>query len=113
MDVVIKRPKAVRFEVWLADLDPTIGSELSKTRPVLIISPDEQNMAIRTVIIAPFTSTRKRYPTRVNVDFKDVAGQIALDQIRTIDKLRLVKKLGDIAEETASAVKKTLINMFS
>ena len=85
-----------RFDVFLVNLDPTIGSEIQKTRPCLIISPDEMNRHIRTVIITPMTSAQKDYPTRVSCTFREKQGQIVLDQIRTVDKERLIKKLGTI-----------------
>ena len=85
-----------RFDVYLVNLDPTIGAEIKKTRPCLVISPDEMNRNIRTVIIAPMTSTNKDYPTRVACTFRKKQGQIVLDQIRTLDKIRLIKKLGSI-----------------
>ena len=85
-----------RFDVYLINLDPTIGSEIQKTRPCLVISPDEMNRNIRTVIIAPMTSAQKDYPTRVSCTFREKQGQIVLDQIRTVDKERLIKKLGTI-----------------
>src|SRR3990170_7334602 len=89
-----------RFDVYLINLDPTVGSEIQKTRPCLIISPDEMNRYIRTVIVAPMTTTGKDYPTRVTYKFKKKKGQIVLDQIRTIDKTRLIKKLGSINPQT-------------
>ncbi len=85
-----------RFDVYLANLDPTVGSEIQKTRPCLVISPDEMNCNIRTVIIAPMTSSQKDYPTRVSCTFRKKKGQIVLDQIRTIDKKRLIKRLGTV-----------------
>jgi mRNA interferase MazF len=91
MAMVVKR-----FDVYLANLDPTVGSEIQKTRPCLVISPDEMNHNIRTVIIAPMTSSPKDYPTRVSCTFRKKSGQIVLDQIRTIDKKRLIKKLGTV-----------------
>ena len=102
-----------RFDVFLISLDPTMGSEIKKTRPCLIISPDEMNRHIRTVIIAPLTSTLKSYPTRVTTTFKRKQGQVVLDQIRTVDKQRLVKKLGTISESAQSKVLNVLQNMFS
>jgi mRNA interferase MazF len=89
-----------RFDVYLINLDPTVGSEIQKTRPCLIISPDEMNKYIRTVIVAPLTTAGKDYPTRVSCKFKKKKGQIVLDQIRTIDKIRLIKKLGSIDSQT-------------
>ena len=85
-----------RFDVYLVNLDPTVGSEIQKTRPCLVISPDEMNHNIRTVIIAPMTSSKKDYPTRIFCTFRKKKGQIVLDQIRTIDKKRFIKKLGTI-----------------
>ncbi len=102
-----------RFDVYLINLDPTIGKEIKKTRPCLIISPDEMNDNISTVIIAPMTSRIRNYPTRVNCDFQGVKGQIVLDQIRTVDKIRLVKKLGVIDKQTQKEVLQILQEMFS
>ena len=104
---------ANRFDVYLTNLDPTVGSEIQKTRPCLIISPDEMNKHIRTVIIAPMTTAGKDYPTRVTCTFKKKKGQIVLDQIRTIDKTRLVKKLGTIDPETQLKVITILQRLFS
>ena len=102
-----------RFEVYLINLDPTVGSEIQKTRPCLIISPDEMNKYIRTVIVAPLTSAGKDYPTRVSCKFKQKRGQIVLDQIRTIDKARLIKKLGSIDPETQLEVISVLQRLFA
>ena len=102
-----------RFDVYLINLDPTVGSEIQKTRPCLIISPDEMNRHIRTVIIAPMTSTRKEYPTRVSCRFKKTNGQIVLDQIRTVDKARLVKKLGAIDANAQLEVISVLQKLFA
>lgn len=102
-----------RFDVFLISLDSTKGSEIKKTRPCLVISPDEMNQHIRTVIIAPMTSTLKPYPTRVTTIFQGKQGQIVLDQIRTVDKQRLVKKLGGISNASQSKVLNTLQSMFS
>ena len=104
---------ANRFDVYLTNLDPTVGSEIQKTRPCLIISPDEMNKHIRTVIIAPMTTAGKDYPTRVTCTFKKKKGQIVLDQIRTIDKTRLVKKLGTIDPGTQLKVITILQRLFS
>ena len=84
-----------RFDVFLVNLDPTVGSEIKKTRPCLVISPDEMNRHIRTIIIAPMTTAGKDYPTRVSSTFRNKMGKVALDQIRTIDKIRLIKKNWD------------------
>jgi len=102
-----------RFDVFLISLDPTKGTEIKKSRPCLVISPDEMNRHIRTVIIAPMTSTLKSYPTRVTTTFQGKQGQIVLDQIRTVDKQRLVKKLGAISDPAQSQVLNTLQSMFS
>lgn len=102
-----------RFDVYLVSLDPTKGLEIKKTRPCLIISPDEMNRNIRTVIIAPMTSTLKNYPTRVTTSFQTKQGQIVLDQIRTIDKQRLIKKLGSISSSAQDKVIRILQDMFS
>lgn len=105
--------RIARFDVHLVTLDPTRGSEIRKTRPCLVISPDEMNRHIRTVIVAPMTSTRKDYPTRVNCTFENVEGQVALDQIRTVDKSRLAKRLGRIDDATRDDVLATLQEMFA
>ena len=102
-----------RFDVVLINLDPTVGSEIKKTRPCLIISPDEMNRHIRTVIIAPMTSANKDYPTRVPCRFKKKEGQIVLDQIRTVDKTRLVKKLGVIDANAQLEVISVLQKLFA
>lgn len=101
-----------RFEVWLVNLDPTMGSEVKKTRPCLIVSPDVTNKYLKTVTIVPLTSTIKDYPTRVNCVFKDKHGQLVIDQIRSIDKRRLIKKLGEMDEETCKKVSNLIIEMF-
>ena len=102
-----------RFDVYLINLDPTIGSEIQKTRPCLIVSPDEMNKHIRTVIVAPLTTAGNDYPTRVSCKFKKKKGQIVLDQIRTIDKTRLVKKLGSINPEIQLEVISVLQRLFA
>ena len=102
-----------RFDVYLINLDPTVGSEIQKTRPCLVISPDEMNRHIRTVIVAPMTTAGKDYPTRVSCTFKKKKGQIVLDQIRTIDKTRLIKKLGSINPETQLEVMSVLQRLFA
>lgn len=104
---------ANRFDVYLINLDPTVGSEIQKTRPCLIISPDEMNRHVHTVIVAPMTSATKGYPTRVNCSFKKKTGQIVLDQIRTIDKKRLVKRLGSVDAKTQLEVISVLQRLFA
>jgi mRNA interferase MazF len=102
-----------RFEVYLVNLDPTAGSEIKKTRPGLIVSPDEMNRHLATVIIAPMTTEGKNYPTRVACKFQGKSGQVVLDQLRTVDKKRLVKKLGRIDKKTQQPVLLTLAEMFA
>jgi mRNA interferase MazF len=102
-----------RFDVFLINLDPTVGSEIQKTRPCLIISPDEMNRHIRTVIVAPMTTAGKDYPTRVPCEFQRKKGQIVLDQIRTIDKSRLIKKIGTVDPQVQAEVISTLQSMFA
>lgn len=102
-----------RFEVYLVNLDPVIGREIRKTRPCLIISPDEMNDHIATVIIAPMTTKGRNYPTRVACQFQGKDGQIVLDQIRSVDKVRLVKRLGRIDADTQKDVIGILLEMFS
>jgi len=101
-----------RFDVYLINLDPTIGKEIKKTRPALIISPDEMNSNISTIIIAPMTTKGRPYPSRVSCRFQGKNGQIILDQIRTVDKVRLIKKLGRIDKNTGSKVLSILQEMF-
>jgi mRNA interferase MazF len=102
-----------RFDVYLVNLDPTIGKEIKKTRPCLIISPDEMNRHISTVIIAPMTTKGREYPTRVPCDFQGKSGQVVLDQIRTVDKARLVKRLGRIGKNIEKDVLAVLDEMFA
>ena len=102
-----------RFDVYLINLDPTIGSEIQKTRPCLVISPDEMNRFIKTVIVAPMTSKGTTYPTRVACRFQGRLGQVVLDQIRTVDKTRLIKKLGRINKQTQTEVLSVLGEMFA
>jgi mRNA interferase MazF len=102
-----------RFEVYLVRLDPTEGREIRKTRPCLVISPDEMNRHINTVIVAPMTTKNHSYPTRVSVRFRRKTGQIVLDQLRTVDKTRLVKRLGIIDPVTADHVLALLAELFA
>jgi mRNA interferase MazF len=104
---------AERFDVLLVTLDPTLGSEIQKTRPCVVISPDEMNLQLATLIVAPMTTKGKLYPSRVPVFFQDKNGHIALDQIRTVDKTRVVKKLGTIDSDEQKAVLTTLAEMFA
>jgi mRNA interferase MazF len=102
-----------RFEVWLVGLDPTMGTEMRKTRPALIISPDEMNRHIATVIIAPMTTKGRPYPTRVHCKFQGKSGQIVLDQIRAVDKSRLIRRLGKVAPAVRQQVCDALAEMFA
>lgn len=101
-----------QYDVFLINLDPTVGHEIKKTRPCIVVSPDEMNKYIKTVIIAPMTTKGKTYPTRIKVQFQNKQGWIVLDQIRTVDKRRLVKRLGNLEKETIIKVKETFREMF-
>lgn len=100
-----------QYDVCLVDLDPTIGHEIQKTRPCAILSPDEMNDNIETLIIAPMTTKSRAYPTRVGIRFMGTEGWIVLDQIRTIDKKRIVKKLGRLEKKTIAKVKRVICEM--
>ena len=102
-----------RFEVYLINLDPTIGSKIKKTRPCLVVSPDEMNRYINTIIVAPMTTKGRTYPTRVPCRFQGKEGQIVLDQLRTVDKVRLIKLLGRISSATQRDVLDVLAEMFA
>jgi mRNA interferase MazF len=102
-----------RFDVFLVRLDPAEGREIRKTRPCLVISPDEMNRHIDTVIVAPMTTKGRSYPTRVPLRFKGKSGQIVLDQIRTVDKTRLVKRMGKIDDATRGSVLALLAELFA
>jgi len=104
---------ADRFDVFLISLDPTRGREIRKTRPCLIISPDEMNQYIRTVIVAPMTTKGRPYPSRVPCTFQGKRGQVVLDQIRTVDKTRLVRRLGTISAGVQDKLLDTLQEMFA
>lgn len=104
---------ASRFDVYLVNLDPTIGVEIQKTRPCVVISPDEMNRHIGTVIIAPMTTKGRVYPSRVQCKFAGRDGQIVLDQMRTVDKVRLVKKLGRLSRQTQESLLAVLAEMFA
>jgi len=100
-------------QVWLVMLDPAQGVEIQKTRPCLVISPDEMNQHLRTVIVAPMTTVARPYPTRVGVRFQGKQGQVALDQLRAVDRQRLVRMLGKVSAKTAQDVSVTLLEMFT
>ena len=108
MAMVVKRA-----EIWLVELNPTIGKEIQKTRPCMIISPDESNKYLDTVVVAPLTSAHKNYPSRVNCKFDGKEGQIVIDQIRSVDKIRLNKKLGIIDKDTSLKVFTVLHEYFA
>lgn len=105
--------EVVRFQVYLLALDPTLGSEIQKTRPCVIISPDEMNRHIRTVIVAPMTTKGRDYPTRIGCSFQGKKAQVVLDQIRTVDKVRLVKLLGTLDSKNGDRVLQVLHEMFA
>ncbi|WP_337833304.1 type II toxin-antitoxin system PemK/MazF family toxin [Geoanaerobacter pelophilus] len=108
MAMVVKR-----FDVYLVNLDPTVGHEIRKARPCLIISPDEMNRYVATVIVAPMTTKGRDYPTRVSCSLQGKNGQVVLDQIRTVDKARLVQKLGKAGKNTQEEVLSILAEMFA
>ena len=112
---MVSAPQSVprQDQVWLVALDPTEGVEIQKTRPCLVISPDEMNQHLRTVIIAPMTTVTRPYPTRVAVRFQGKRGQVALDQLRAVDRQRLVRMLGAVSAKTAQDVSATLLDMFA
>ena len=102
-----------RFDVYLVSLDPTQGYEIQKTRPCVVVSPDDMNHHIGTVIVAPMTTKGRDYPTRIPLTFQRKKGQIVLDQIRTVDKTRLVKRLGKLDASTAAKILAVLQEMFT
>jgi mRNA interferase MazF len=101
-----------QYEIVLVNLDPTIGSEMKKTRPAVIISPNEMNKYLNTIVIAPVTSSSKLYPTRVNIDNGKTKGWIVLDQIRTIDRIRIIKKIDTLSLKQIRIVKAVLRETF-
>lgn len=104
----------IQYDIILVNLDPTIGSEIKKTRPCAVISPNEMNKYLRTIVIAPMTSSSKKYPTRVSVSHDNKKGWIVLDQIRTIDKVRVIKQLDKLTaneiEEVKSVIRETYVD---
>jgi mRNA interferase MazF len=102
-----------RYDVFLVSLDPTQGAEIRKTRPCVVVSPDEMNRHLRTAIVAPMTSTLRDYPSRVATTFQRKKGKVALDQIRTVDKTRLVRRVGRLPEVTSREIADTLQRMFN
>ena len=113
MEVAVERAGPVRGEVYLIELDPTRGSEIRKTRPCLIVSPDELNQHLRTVIVAPMTTGGQAYPWRVRCRFRDRPGFVAMDQLRTVDSERLIRRLGRISPGTLTAVLSVAQEMFT
>ena len=102
-----------RFDVYLVNLDSTVGHEIKKSRPCLVISPDELNRNISTVIVAPMTTKGRNYPTRVSCSFNDKKGQILLEQMRAVDKIRLIKRLGKVGSFVQAQVFSVLSELFS
>lgn len=102
-----------RFDVFLVDFDPTQGSEISKTRPATVVSPDDMNRHLRTVLVAPMTTAQRPWPTRVPVTFAQRQGDVALDQIRTVDKARLGRRLGRLADAEVDQILDVLRRMFA
>ena len=101
-----------QYEIVLVNLDPTIGSEMQKTRPAVIISPNEMNKYLQTIVLAPMTSSSKNYPTRIEVNHDKKKGWIVLDQIRTVDRQRIIKVLGNLTEKEGKKVKEILKETF-
>ncbi len=100
--------KINQYKIVIVNLDPTIGSEIRKTRPCVVISPNEMNHFLRTIVIAPLTTTLKKYPSRIKIEFKDIKGMVAIDQIRTIDKQRIVKVVGDLNYDEVKEIKRII-----
>jgi mRNA interferase MazF len=100
-----------QYEIYLVNLEPTIGHEIQKTRPCVIISPDEMNEYIETIIIVPMTTKSHNYPTRIEINFQNKTGWIVLDQIRTVDKKRLIRKIGELEKSTITEIKNSIMEM--
>lgn len=113
MALKVVRREIARGDVYLVQLDPTRGSEIRKTRPCVVISPDELNAYLRTVIVAPMTTKGAPYPWRVQTRFKSKDGTVAVDQLRTVDRERLVKRLGTLPNETMGVLLQRLSEMFA
>jgi len=111
--MAVARPGLARGEVYLVGLDPAQGSEIRKTRPCLVVSPDELNRHLRTVIVAPMTTAGRAYPWRVRCRFQNRSGFVALDQIRTVDGERLLKRLGRLSPGTIREVQRLLQELFA
>jgi len=106
-------PTIARFDVYLVHLDPTLGSEIRKTRPCVVVSPDEMNHHLRTLIVAPMTTQGRAYPSRVAVTFGGTPGQVVLDQIRTVDRTRLGRRLGGLDQTTGQRILEILAALFA
>jgi mRNA interferase MazF len=106
--VVVKRG-----DIYLVALDPTVGHEIKKTRPAVVVSPDEMNRGLQTAIVAPMTTGAQAYPTRVALTFQGKRGFIVLDQVRTVDRVRLVKKIGSVQSATMTRALAVLQEMFA
>jgi mRNA interferase MazF len=102
----------VQYSIVLVDLDPTLGSEIKKTRPCVIVSPDEMNKYLNTIVLAPMTTNMKKYPTRVSVEHEGKNGMIAIDQIRTVDKIRILKVLGKLSKSEIKICKDVIKETF-
>lgn len=102
----------LQYDIVLVNLEPTIGSEINKTRPCVVISPDEINRNLNTITIAPMTTSEKFYPTRVRIIFDGKIGSIAVDQIKTIDRIRIIKRLGSISQKEIISLKNTIRETF-
>jgi mRNA interferase MazF len=114
MELVVARRRPIgRFEIYLVGLDPTLGSEMQKMRPCLVVSPDEMNRHVSTVIVAPMTRASRGYPTRVPIRFQRKEGEVALDQLRAVDQSRLARRVGAADRPTAMAVAARLVEMFT
>lgn len=101
-----------RFEIWLIDLNPVRGAEIAKTRPCVVVSPDELNQHLKTCLVAPLTSTRRNWPHRVPLIFAEVEGEIATDQIRAVDRTRLIRQIGTLDPKTEAMLSAKLVEMF-
>ena len=104
--------KIGRFEIWLVSLDPTIGSEISKSRPCLVISPNEMNSNLKTILVAPITHTIRKYPTRIFLNLKNQEGEIVLDQMQAVDKVRFISKIDKLNEILCYTVCEKLKEIF-
>jgi mRNA interferase MazF len=102
-----------QFDVWIIVLDPTVGAEIRKTRPCVVVSPDEMNNNLRTAIVAPLTSTVRAYPSRVRISFQGREGDVALDQLRAVDRSRLLKRTGTVSSDAKQRILGTLVEMWA